>query len=82
MTPVDIAVTAGTATISGCAIAGLGYLRSLSHDASSALRILTGEENVEDDRGLVGRVREHDHRLDDVEQRSERNTQVLKQVAE
>jgi len=54
--PPEVAVPSGIATI------GVYHLRGIRQDSRKALRILRGEEDIEHDDGLIGRVEEIDER--------------------
>ena len=47
---------------SAIAMVGVYHLRGIRQDSRKALRILRGEEDIEHDDGLIGRVEEIDQR--------------------
>jgi hypothetical protein len=69
MSVFEIVLTLLAATASGSLIAAARYLRDIRNDAATALRILTGEDEVEEDRGLVYEVDKLSDRVDRIEQR-------------
>jgi len=77
MTPIEqFAATALDNAGTGVQSVGIGgilvYLRRISNNASQALRILQGEDDVDQDDGLIGRVEETEQRSQHNEQRLDR----------
>lgn len=81
MVAVETAVIATCTLLSGCALAVVGYVRSLAQDARKALRLLVGEENVDDD-GLIDRVAQLEAAVRDVLKLAERNQARIEAIAD
>ncbi len=76
MTTLELVLMATSTLGSGALVVVAKFVMDIRNDAALAVRLLLGEEDVEDD-GLVHDVEENSERIDDNSQRISENSQRI-----